>query len=733
MADTHAISINGTAVGFYRGKQSNLEALSNYKDGAFYITTDTNKMYYAQSDSALVHLNKFINVVNSTEDLPNAEAHLGEFYYISTKNILCYSTQIDDNGAVRYDWIQINYIAEAEDTKVKSLDIVNNGVNEDKDAINFNTTLVQKSTLGQETTITDDFSITKDQINALVDHPKTTMSVDANGTVALGGEGASDTNNSFTLKGSGGVSIISSAGNVTIEGTEYSLTNINANKAPTSTLILKDGNSGEVGTVALTSGTDIVLTPSSGQIEISHKGYETGNKSNADISSGQIGNGGTITMVKGVQVENGHIIDVLTENIQLPLIDGNDPISTIGAANDGTITVRTLGGQETKSSADLYYTIDDVNYFNQADLSNAIKNLITTNLASITNVMTFKGGISSSNPLPAEGVSIGDTYIITEESIYVGTKIASVGDLVIAYSSDNTENEEGFIDEGKLLWVIVHGTDLNDNTTYQLIANNNIIKLKGSNGSESSIKVEGDAIITLSAVATDEDGTTSQVLKGSHASIDLHTESALSETLSFGGSFTTTVGVKGDGYGHITGVQPKTFTLPIVPDQTNNHLLKYENDYTALKNSDGGVMGRVKIESGTDMAVNVTNTSDVYDTINYTINHAETDREDTSSETATLLNNDVNFTVIKEVVSNAQGHITGITTQEYKAVDTTYSFGTTMTEESSNRVSVKHTLLDSNGGKSESTTVIASMADNLTLSKNAGNQVIQLNLVWGTF
>jgi hypothetical protein len=67
---------------------------------------------------------------------------LGEFYYISTKNILCYSTQIDDNGAVRYDWIQINYIAEAEDTKVKSLDIVNNGVNENKDAINFNTTLV---------------------------------------------------------------------------------------------------------------------------------------------------------------------------------------------------------------------------------------------------------------------------------------------------------------------------------------------------------------------------------------------------------------------------------------------------------------------------------------------------------------------------------------------------------------------------------------------------------------
>jgi hypothetical protein len=112
------------------------------------------------------------------------------------------------------------------------------------------------------------------------------MSVDANGTVALGGEGASDTNNSFTLKGSGGVSIISSEGNVTIEGTEYLLTNINASKAPTSTLILKDGNSREVGTVALTSGTDIVLTPSSEQIEISHKGYETGNKSNANISSG---------------------------------------------------------------------------------------------------------------------------------------------------------------------------------------------------------------------------------------------------------------------------------------------------------------------------------------------------------------------------------------------------------------------------------------------------------------
>jgi hypothetical protein len=131
----------------------------------------------------------------------------------------------------------------------------------------------------------------------------------------LGGEGASNTNNSFNLKGSGGVSVTSSAGNVTIEGTEYTLTNINASKTPTSTLILKDGNAGEVGTVALTGGTDIVLTPSSKQIEISHKGYSTGDKSNENISSGQIGNGGTITMVKGVQVENGHIVDVLTESI----------------------------------------------------------------------------------------------------------------------------------------------------------------------------------------------------------------------------------------------------------------------------------------------------------------------------------------------------------------------------------------------------------------------------------
>ena len=52
-------------VSFYRGPQANLNNLTSYVDGRFYLTTDTDRLYVAQSASELVELNKSIHVVNS--------------------------------------------------------------------------------------------------------------------------------------------------------------------------------------------------------------------------------------------------------------------------------------------------------------------------------------------------------------------------------------------------------------------------------------------------------------------------------------------------------------------------------------------------------------------------------------------------------------------------------------------------------------------------------------------
>ena len=50
-------------VKFKRGTHASLLALSSYDDGCFYLTTDTDRLFVAQSANELVELNKSIEVV----------------------------------------------------------------------------------------------------------------------------------------------------------------------------------------------------------------------------------------------------------------------------------------------------------------------------------------------------------------------------------------------------------------------------------------------------------------------------------------------------------------------------------------------------------------------------------------------------------------------------------------------------------------------------------------------
>jgi hypothetical protein len=45
---------------FKRGTHAALKQLQSYVDGCFYLTTDTDRLYVAQSSSELVELNKSI-------------------------------------------------------------------------------------------------------------------------------------------------------------------------------------------------------------------------------------------------------------------------------------------------------------------------------------------------------------------------------------------------------------------------------------------------------------------------------------------------------------------------------------------------------------------------------------------------------------------------------------------------------------------------------------------------
>ena len=96
-----------TQVKFLRGLQAQLPTTG--KEGSFYLTTDTDRLYVGKEDGSLALLNQTINVINTQSELPKAgAAGLNDFYFIKEGNILAFY-----NGT---SWVQIN---PDEDTKLR--------------------------------------------------------------------------------------------------------------------------------------------------------------------------------------------------------------------------------------------------------------------------------------------------------------------------------------------------------------------------------------------------------------------------------------------------------------------------------------------------------------------------------------------------------------------------------------------------------------------------------------
>ena len=80
-----------TNVIFKRGSQSNLPTTGI--DGAFYLTTDTNRLYVGQgTGKAPQLLNQTVNIVEALANLPTSpdkhpEIAVNDFYYCKQENI----------------------------------------------------------------------------------------------------------------------------------------------------------------------------------------------------------------------------------------------------------------------------------------------------------------------------------------------------------------------------------------------------------------------------------------------------------------------------------------------------------------------------------------------------------------------------------------------------------------------------------------------------------------------
>ena len=168
---------NALNVSFLRGTQNKLNNLTSYQAGAFYLTEDTDRLYFAQAADELVYLNKYITTVASKNDLPAiGTANVGDFYYVAGLNALCTKATEDATA-----YTQINPKDKNDNTKVDSLNFetVAKGTN-----IEVECTLVQKKTdadgvITDDNTITGTIIISGSDIGAVV----TGTSLDVNATV----------------------------------------------------------------------------------------------------------------------------------------------------------------------------------------------------------------------------------------------------------------------------------------------------------------------------------------------------------------------------------------------------------------------------------------------------------------------------------------------------------------------------------------------------------------------
>jgi hypothetical protein len=105
-------------VKFLRGTQAQLNAITTdkIKEGSFYLTNDTDRLYVGKADGKLALLNQGVKIIVNQSELPAAgtpAAELNDFYYIVNGNILAYYDKTTTPTAPHY--VQIN---PDEDTKL---------------------------------------------------------------------------------------------------------------------------------------------------------------------------------------------------------------------------------------------------------------------------------------------------------------------------------------------------------------------------------------------------------------------------------------------------------------------------------------------------------------------------------------------------------------------------------------------------------------------------------------
>lgn len=627
-----------TNVGFLRGSQANLNTLmtgkTGIKEGSFYLTNDTNRLYFGKSATELVALNEGVITVAAIADLPSGadlSNEIGHFYYATAENILCVY-----NGS---QWVQINPDT---DTQVSS---VNTAVVVAENAATATTTL-KFSRDGKDLDAAENKSATLKFVGAdLVltangaDGIKLTGDTYSIGSSAIAGGVAIDLNRdnaadttrkgkigSVNLKAGNAIKLVRDTnGDITVNAT----TEVGSVESTTFTV----SQTGQVATIEsavkdslstdpvkdsfklAADGNDISLSTDTETKTVKIKGShfslsgetkETDNTAKITLKSDLTGSASSDFSIAGgdnvTVTQNGSAISIAAIDTTL------DSVAVDAQAAGYKVTVKdttTTDGVTTTFDPKIQLAGgESVSFVNGIATipTKVIDDKITAAKQSM-NAMVFKGVATA---VPTGTQEIGWTYKATGDftipagSVEGSAAAANVktGDLIVA-----TGIEVGGVITSNLKWYVVPSGD-EENTTYSFarVEDGGKVGIKlAPDGMAANVvgqmTVEAGDNIAIAANNADEDGKYQNV-KISHGAagtaVAAPTATKVSQKVDEA-LVITAHEVAYDKYGHITGVTAKEYTLK--DTDTHNDIDTFA---VAASENGQGVVHSVKTKDNTN-------------------------------------------------------------------------------------------------------------------------------------
>lgn len=403
------MAITNIPLSFYRSTQAKMDNLQAIQEGAFYLTTDTNRLYTGiKKGEAVVkvELNQSITVYPSISDLTSAyemdstQFKDGQFYYSTYENVLV----LFDSTNLTNPWKQINPDTNFYAKEVSTVPTINDNVV----TVTTSVTNKRKDYTGQEVTVN--------------------VAQPSDGTFTI--QGGTNTKAKLNTAQTG----------IIIDATEYQTVVNYDNDNDNATLQLQKKDPGatnwsNVTSFTIVAGNNVQLETDENTTTISATDTRLNPNGNNYIhfdSSGALSFQVTDT---STATAGSSTTPIITYGHVDPATSG-DPVTYVSTAKFDQVD-----GQTATLTLDTYNTtqIDDMFASKLRDFD-AVK---------------FIGQITDVTDIPNKAQS-GDMYVINVSSLEHGTEIWRSGDFIIASGQENLSGQDiGYITGDNLEWILI--------------------------------------------------------------------------------------------------------------------------------------------------------------------------------------------------------------------------------------------------------------------------------------